>query len=468
MRIRTPPLLSFLGSTVSIGLLVGLIWINSTATPTASAEAIPPHLTALRPIKGISYQPSPSNDPRNGTGVHFDQDYWNTDFPAFWGTDGQAGSRNDLDNIKNVGPTLLHLYDWNAQRNHTPFLDAANSRGMKVMVPISNFTAKTIVGTSGCSACGFGYKAAFNLVQGIFNQVYLNNGTTPHPGVAMWGIFNEYDYNKIDPVNVVFVIQAILTLENQRNIPVPNRLPITAPVSFARYRRSPADERKALSPELIAAFERAEVQYLNDNPTQNDETIPSAVLAILALANALQDAQTKTSYQSGFDSSPVAVAAIPADFWKNRLIASTATFNLGPDLHDYLTNPNRFQAAFPGTTAFNTLPPLFFAELGRSQVDSKNDLQMEATDVLTQINCTHPLAVSGGTPQGYFLGSVFFQHTFVDAAHYEGQKFTGTFTSHTTQGNFPNQQYRVDNLEPLPVWASVQVGYANDAAVCPP
>ena len=29
------------------------------------------------------------------------------------------------------------------------------------------------------------------------------------------------------------------------------------------------------------------------------------------------------------------------------------------------------------------------------------------------------MAVGGGTPQGYFLGSAFFQHTFVDKSHFE-------------------------------------------------
>ncbi len=462
MRFRRPSLLPWLHPAACIALLANLSWIACVQPPAASAQTIPPHLTSLRPIKGISYQPSASNDPRDGSGVTFDQDYWNTDFPALWGTDGLPGSREDLDGINSAGLTLLHLYDWNAQRNHTPFLDAVNMKGMKVMVPISNFTASTIVGTTGC--CPSGYQAAFNLVQGIFNQVYLNGSTIPRPAAAMWGVFNEYDLNKIDPVNVVFVMQAILTLENQRNIPAANRLPITAPVSFAVFNRP---NRGALSPEQAAAFERAEVQYLNANPGQGDATIPSSVLAILAIANALQNAQAKTSYQSPFDSTPVTVDAIPADFWRNRFIASANPFNLGPDLHDYLTNPARFQAAFPGTTDFNTLPPLFFAEMGRSQVDSGRDLQRQARDVLTQINCTHPLAVSAGTPGGYFLGSIFFQHTFVDASHFEGLAFTGTFTTHTTQGNFAGQSYRVDDLDPLPVWSSVQTGYANDTATCP-
>jgi hypothetical protein len=452
-------------TTVAALLMAGLFGAGLHPSTVLAQSTIPANLTQLRPIKGISYQPSPSNDPRNGQGVTFDQDYWNTDFPALWGTDA-AGGRNDLDGIKAAGLNLLHLYDWNAQRDHTPFLDAANSKGLKVMVPISNFTAQTIDGTTGC--CPSGYQAAFDLVKGIFNNVYSGT-TSPHPAVAMWGIFNEYDLNKIDPANAAFVVQAILTLEDQAGIPAADRLPITAPVSDATFVTS---QRQTLSRGQLAAFQRATLQWLQTNPGKNVDTtdppdLPGAVLAILAISNALTDAQQRTSYQSKFDSGPVVVSAVPADFWKTRFIASANPFRDGTALNTYLTDPSQFQSAFPGNTGFNTLPSLFFSEMGRAQADSGGDLQRQAAVVLSQIQCTHPLAVNAATPQGYFLGSVFFQHTLIDQSHYEGLAFIdGSFTTHKTQGNFPNQEYRVDNLTPLPVWGSVQTGYKNDTSKC--
>ena len=197
------------------------------------------------------------------------------------------------------------------------------------MIPISNFTAQTITGTTGCATCGKGYQAAYDLVSEIFKQVYT--GTTPHRAAAMWAIYNEYDLNGINPVDVAFVVQAILTLEDEAGIPPENRLPITSPVSDATFAR---DQRQGLSREQAQAFERATVQWLQTNPGKNVSTSPSdlpgAVLAILALSNAMADSQTRTSYQSKFDERPVTVSPIPADFWKTRFIASSNPFRSAP------------------------------------------------------------------------------------------------------------------------------------------
>ena len=76
-----------------------------------------------------------------------------------------------------------------------------------------------------------------------------------------------------------------------------------------------------------------------------------------------------------------------------------------------------------------------------------------------QIEATHALAVTGGTPQGYFLGSCFFQHTLVDSSRYQGFDTTAVFSTHTG----PAGAYRVDVLAPLPVWQSVRAGYAPPA-----
>jgi hypothetical protein len=446
-------------TTVAALVMAGLLGHGGLRAPTAMAQStIPANLTQLRPIKGIAYDPKPSDFPQS---AYFDSDFFNSDFTAIWGDDG-PGSRNDLQTFKDAGINFLHLYNWNAQRaNHTAFLDAARAHGMAVMVPISNFTAGTIDGnTPGCDTCPFGYQAAFNLVKGIFDQVY-GGGVSPHPAVAMWGIFNEYDLNRIDALNVVFVVQAILTLEDQAGTPPANRLPITAPVSDAMFDRA---HRGALSRTQAVVFERATLQWLATNPGKNVDTsdppdLPGGVLAILAIANTLEDAQARTTYKSKFDSAPVTVSPVPADFWKTRFIASANPFREGSALANYLTSPAQFQSAFPGTTAWNTLPPLFFAEMGFSQVDAGHDLSRQASVVLGQIRCTHPLAVSAGTPQGYFLGSAFFQHTFVDASHFEAfQVVPGQFSTHP---------YRVDVLTALPQWASVQQGYSADTATCP-
>src|SRR6185295_4811493 len=104
-----------------------------------------PDISKLRPMKGIAYEPAPSDDtqlqvpPFNQfNAVYYDTDFYNSDFAALWGPDG--GGRNDLLTMKNAGINFLHIYNWNPGRNHTSFLDAVNANGMKVMIPISNYT----------------------------------------------------------------------------------------------------------------------------------------------------------------------------------------------------------------------------------------------------------------------------------------------------------------------------------------
>ena len=262
MNLRSPLRdLKIRATTVAAVLMAVLVGAVALHASTAVAQStIPANLTKLRPIKGIAYDPKPSDFFQL---AYFDSDFFNSDFTAIWGDDGNAGSRRDLEVFQDAGLNFLHLYNWNAQRvNHTAFLDAANTRGIKVMVPISNFTAQTIEGVvPDCPTCPLGYQAAFNLVKGIFDQVYLGT-TTPHPAAAMWGIYNEYDLNKINPVDVAFVVQALLTLEDQAGVPAANRLPITSPVSDATW---DVDHRAGLSRAQAAAFERATVQWLATN-----------------------------------------------------------------------------------------------------------------------------------------------------------------------------------------------------------
>ena len=463
---------------VRVAFLAAAVVFAATSAPAQSGvdpsepapSAIPSNLTQLRPIQCIAYDPKPSDFFQP---AYFDSDFFNSDFTGIWGDDGKPGARKDLATFAGVRLNLLHLYNWNAQRkNHTAFLDAANQQGIKVMVPISNFTAQTITGTTDCPTCPKGYKAAFDLVKGIFNQVYINGSKTPHPAAAMWGIYNEFDLNGYNPEDVVFVAQALLTLEDQAGIPPASRLPITAPVSDATWQQA---ARRGRPFELRAALDRAAQQWLAANPGKTDADLPGAVLAIMTVSNTLSDSQTRTTYKSAFDAAgPVTVSAVPSDFWRTRWIASSNPFREGHALADFLTNPAQFQSAWPGTTAFNTLPPLFFGEMGYSQKDAGGNppaapspavLERQAQVVLGQIQATAPLARSGGTPQGYFLGSCFFQHTRVDTSWFQGFDTTGSFSARTASSTAPcpacGAGWRVDALAPLPVWDSVKQGYSG-------
>ncbi|MFO1323992.1 MAG: hypothetical protein U1F15_07985 [Burkholderiales bacterium] len=445
-----------------------------------AAAQIAPNLTALRPIKGVSYQPSPSDDCqlqtqfkdtpgclaiKNFNATYFDTDFYNTDFALLWGPGTQATpGRNDLANMKAQGINFLHVYNWNAQRDHTSFLDAVVTNGMKVMVPINNYTQCLIVG--GCQTVPPGagsYQNAYNNVKAIFNQVYLNGGTTPHPGVGAWGVFNEYDYNNIDPVNVVFVIQAILQLEAAAGITGANQLPIMVPVSNAVNANS-----------QYAWYQTAQAIY-QAIPNANSN-IPPGVLANIALSITLQNAQVNNTTVYG----GVTVAKVPANFWTTRFIATVNPFTSGPTINNFITNANQFQSAFPGATvsvttpvaqtwnaAWNSLPPLFLSEMGINIGGSGGTPQGQAAWVLSQLRCTHPWAIDPtSTKNGYFIGSNVFEWEYEGS---NGQWGMLTFPSppvFTTGQTTTNLTYRIDTLNPQPAWASVLTGFQTTTKSC--
>jgi hypothetical protein len=447
----------------------------------AGAAPISPSLLALRPVKGVSYQPSPSDDcvwqlqhcggSTNGA-TYFDSDFFNTDFVDLWGRDSTGAGRDDLTTIKDSGVNLLHLYSWNPQRDHGSFLDAVASAGMKTLVPVTNYTACAISGGCQGIAPGAGsYSTAFTIIQNTFDQVYINGSTSPHPAVAAWTVFNEYDLNSIDPTSIAFVIQAILQLEEQANIPVTDRLPFLVPVSNAEHTQAAGAQP--------AYFAQAEALYLAANPGQSDATVPPGLLPVVAVSVALQNAQTAgtTTYQGPADSGPVTVAAMPAEFWSTRHIAAVNPFSDGPTLNRFVTDPGQFQSAWPGkdvtasgvtwTAAWNALPPLLFTETGINIGGAGGTPQGQAEFLLRQLECTMPWAAdASSTPQGYFLGATVFEFSNEDQNGQWGMFVFPDPLQYTTAQTTAGASYRVDTLNQQPAWASVPTGFAATAKDC--
>lgn len=441
----------------------------------ASAQ-ISPALTALRPIKGISYQPSPSDDcqlqtqykdvePCKGLGgynpTYFDTDFFNTDFALLWGP-GTAATpgRNDLAALKAQGINFLHLYNWNAQRDHSTFLTAVQAAGMKIMAPVSNYTACLIVG--GCQSVVTGsYQNAYNNVQAIFNQVYPNGALTPHPAIGAWGIFNEYDYNSIDPANVAFVIQAILAMETARGVTA--TLPFMVPASNA-----------VNSGSSFAWFQTAQALY-QAIPANAGRGIPPGVLANIAVSFTLQNAQVNATTTYG----GVSVGPVPPNFWTTRYIATVNPFTSGPTINAFITDAAQFQSAFPNAAVsasgqtwnatWNSLPPLFLSEMGINIGGSggPGTPATQATWVLSQLKCTNPWATDPtSTTNGYFLGSNVFEFEYEGDNGHWGMFTFPTPVSYTPATTTTGASYRVDVLNAQPAWTSVKQGFEYTTKTC--
>ncbi len=99
--------------------------------------------------KGVCYQPFPAPyDPSmaNTTCIFFGSDIAYNPMAPLWGTSytSSTGSmcahcRNDLQTLKEMGVTLIRLYDWEPRNLHLNFLNYCASLGIQVLAPISNY-----------------------------------------------------------------------------------------------------------------------------------------------------------------------------------------------------------------------------------------------------------------------------------------------------------------------------------------
>ncbi len=104
-------------------------------------------LTLPQQVKGMAYDPRPSNYEQEGPphGMYFDDDFYNQDFCQLWGDKTSVGCsqkpdkfRDDLMTMKNLGVNFVRMYDWNYERNHEGFLEYAADLGIKVSIPFCN------------------------------------------------------------------------------------------------------------------------------------------------------------------------------------------------------------------------------------------------------------------------------------------------------------------------------------------
>lgn len=391
-------------------------------------------MQALRPIKGVSYQPSPSNYTGTGTGIYFDTDFYNSDFPALWGptgnTQGVVGN-NDLQTLSSAGFNFLHIYNWNAQRNHAPFLTAVASHNMKVMIPISNYTHCVFCGC--CDGASGGASGANANVVSIVDQIV--SGGTVNPAAGMWGVYNEFDLNGISATEVATIAADIVQEEENQGLTNPaDTIGICVPTSFAADNGQAPGISQTMA--LLAAYQ----------------------------ANSFLSARNVLQERVFFAINPFT----PASF--NTTYINTT-----------------FPAVFTNNSPTN---PLFFSESGTNiGGNGTSGAQGQATYELAQLQATNPIATNASSINGYFLGTCIFEYSyepFADmnpspAACPQGgapaisqggnaqwglqifncplSTITDTTSSSAPNGT-ANMPYPVDTRTPQPAWTSVQQGFA--------
>jgi hypothetical protein len=144
--------------------------------------------------KGMCYSAfPPPYDPStaNQTCIFFGSDIAYNPMAALWGTGYMSSSgmrfpgRNDLQKMKDMGVTLVRLYDWEPRNHHLHFLNYCHQLGIKVLAPVSNYFLKPDQ--------GFGQRETQipKLIESYRNEA----GTDYHPAIAGIIIGNEPHLN---------------------------------------------------------------------------------------------------------------------------------------------------------------------------------------------------------------------------------------------------------------------------------
>ncbi|MBX7133190.1 MAG: hypothetical protein K1X67_10985 [Fimbriimonadaceae bacterium] len=218
---------TFLVSALAFGVLFGCG--GGGEIPSGGLHDVPPtradnaaiqRLIALRPLRGVGFQPAPSDYKGDGKGQYFDSDFYNEDYKQLWGPQG----RNDIGNLRAAGVGFIHPYDWNPTgRNHKPFLDYCAAQNMCVAVPFSNYIITQMKNGNG---------AVQGWINNIVGEVY--SGGTRNPSVILWTLGNEWDNTGgfFQPADIARLAQMIINAEDSLNIKQEDRIAFTCPVTF--------------------------------------------------------------------------------------------------------------------------------------------------------------------------------------------------------------------------------------------
>ncbi len=184
-------------------------------------------------LKGICYDAfSPEYNPStaNNTSLFHGSDaaashmrpLWGKSIDGIWYKEPDAGYRDDLGRLKQIGVNLVRLYDWDPANNHMPFLDYCYVLGIKVLVPVSNY----FLGAFGTAP---GMVESINSLIKSFSDEDNNDY---HPAIYGITIGNEIDINPaISEEYVLKFTQEWVKLEPRYH----RKVPIGHPISFATH-----------------------------------------------------------------------------------------------------------------------------------------------------------------------------------------------------------------------------------------
>ena len=131
---------------------IALVWCLIVLSMASHMAALPEQFPSK--VLGMNYDPNPIGytQGRPPPQLYYDSDFFHASFAALWGDkpahDHNPG-RGDLKKMAEQGVNFVRLYNWNAERDHTPFLKESARLGISLALPISNYAFKCLRGDFG-------------------------------------------------------------------------------------------------------------------------------------------------------------------------------------------------------------------------------------------------------------------------------------------------------------------------------
>ncbi len=331
----------------------------------------------LTDMRGMAYDPGPAPDADGLYGFHPDNvkfpgetkatrwtiyndaDFASADFSSLWGKGPDGNGRDDLRRYKQeLNVNFITLYDWDSgsddmpqTRDHRPFIAYADSLGIKVTAPVTNWLLRGRL----CSADAAARTAGQHAVERMVAEIYPDG--KPLPGVGMIKVFNEPENERARcpewrtiTADTIAIIQA---KEDALHVADDDRLAIFVPVDFG-------------------------------TPVVNGVPVPGGFPGYL-----IDDVHA----------SIVAHPKLGAEFWRERMVIAVNPFNDGPFMTKWLDTD---LPVFEQAHGIPTDTPVIFTEYGKSSTDLGNSVAAQTDYVAGQ------MALVKKHPTATFMGAAAF------------------------------------------------------------
>jgi len=184
----------------------------SLAATSGTVPRLGPMTTAVR---GVNYEPTPSDYTDPPQSIYFDTDFYNQDFVQLWGTGSstQPGGRDDVGDMRSLGVNFIRMFNWDPGgtpsdpfRDHAPWLAALG----------------TDIFTAGVFSNGNRATAQAQMVVDQYNG--FSSGAKAQ--IAVWLVGNEI--SPTDP----FTPQALAVIDSSAQAPL-DTIPICVPLQMS-------------------------------------------------------------------------------------------------------------------------------------------------------------------------------------------------------------------------------------------